>query len=97
MLTLDRADQAESRTQKGAEAVRTGLEMADLFGNLRIKARSTVNLELQLGRAGMKVHGERHGTGRHDGRTADVHAGDKNIGQRGQRIDLVRASGFEFL
>ena len=38
LLTLDRADQAESRTGKGAEAVRTGLEMADLFANLRAAA-----------------------------------------------------------
>ncbi len=38
VLTLDRADQAESRTAKGAEAVRTGLEMADLFANLRAAA-----------------------------------------------------------
>ena len=38
LLTLDRADQAESRTEKGAEAVRTGLEMADLFANLRAAA-----------------------------------------------------------
>lgn len=38
LLTLDRADQAESRYDKGAEAVRTGLEMADLFANLRAAA-----------------------------------------------------------
>jgi 6,7-dimethyl-8-ribityllumazine synthase len=38
VLTLDRADQAESRYEKGAEAVRTGLEMADLFANLRAAA-----------------------------------------------------------
>jgi 6,7-dimethyl-8-ribityllumazine synthase len=38
VLTLDRADQAESRSGKGAEAVRTGLEMADLFANLRAAA-----------------------------------------------------------
>jgi 6,7-dimethyl-8-ribityllumazine synthase len=38
VLTLDRADQAESRVNKGAEAVRTGLEMADLFANLRAAA-----------------------------------------------------------
>jgi 6,7-dimethyl-8-ribityllumazine synthase len=38
VLTLDRADQAESRYVKGAEAVRTGLEMADLFANLRAAA-----------------------------------------------------------
>jgi 6,7-dimethyl-8-ribityllumazine synthase len=38
LLTLDRAHQAESRYDKGAEAVRTGLEMADLFANLRAAA-----------------------------------------------------------
>ena len=38
VLTLDRADQAESRYEKGAEAVRTGLEMADVFANLRAAA-----------------------------------------------------------
>jgi 6,7-dimethyl-8-ribityllumazine synthase len=38
VLTLDRADQAESRVSKGAEAVRTGLEMADVFANLRAAA-----------------------------------------------------------
>lgn len=38
VLTLDRADQAPSRSAKGAEAVRTGLEMADLFANLRAAA-----------------------------------------------------------
>ena len=38
LLTLDRADQAESRSAKGAEAVRTGLEMADVFANLRAAA-----------------------------------------------------------
>jgi 6,7-dimethyl-8-ribityllumazine synthase len=38
VLTLDRADQAESRVGKGAEAVLTGLEMADVFANLRAAA-----------------------------------------------------------
>jgi 6,7-dimethyl-8-ribityllumazine synthase len=38
VLTLDRADQAEPRYDKGAEAVRTALEMADLFSNLRAAA-----------------------------------------------------------
>ena len=38
VLTLDRADQADSRVGKGAEAVLTGLEMADLFANLRAAA-----------------------------------------------------------
>jgi 6,7-dimethyl-8-ribityllumazine synthase len=40
VLTLDRADQAEPRLDKGAEAVRTALEMADLFANLRAAAAS---------------------------------------------------------
>jgi 6,7-dimethyl-8-ribityllumazine synthase len=38
VLTLDRAAQAESRIEKGAEAVRTALEMADLFSHLRAAA-----------------------------------------------------------
>jgi 6,7-dimethyl-8-ribityllumazine synthase len=38
VLTLDRADQADTRVEKGAEAVRTALEMADLFSNLRAAA-----------------------------------------------------------
>ena len=38
VLTLDRPDQAEPRFQKGAEAVRSALEMADLFSNLRAAA-----------------------------------------------------------
>jgi 6,7-dimethyl-8-ribityllumazine synthase len=38
VLTLDRHDQAEARYDKGAEAVRTALEMADLFANLRAAA-----------------------------------------------------------
>lgn len=38
VLTLDRADQAAPRVDKGAEAVRTALEMADLFSNLRAAA-----------------------------------------------------------
>jgi 6,7-dimethyl-8-ribityllumazine synthase len=38
LLTLDRADQADSRVEKGADAVRTGLEMADVFANLRAAA-----------------------------------------------------------
>jgi len=38
VLTLDRADQAPPRLEKGAEAVRTALEMADLFSNLRAAA-----------------------------------------------------------
>jgi len=38
VLTLDRHDQAEARLDKGADAVRTGLEMADVFANLRAAA-----------------------------------------------------------
>jgi 6,7-dimethyl-8-ribityllumazine synthase len=38
VLTLDSADQAEERIGKGSEAVRTALEMADLFANLRAAA-----------------------------------------------------------
>jgi 6,7-dimethyl-8-ribityllumazine synthase len=38
VLTLDRADQADARAGKGAEAVRTALEMADLFAHLRAAA-----------------------------------------------------------
>jgi 6,7-dimethyl-8-ribityllumazine synthase len=38
VLTLERADQAEPRIDKGAEAVRTALEMADLFAHLRAAA-----------------------------------------------------------
>ena len=40
LLTLDREEQAEHRITKGAEAVRTALEMADLFANLRTAASS---------------------------------------------------------
>ena len=38
VLTLDREDQAAARLDKGAEAVRTALEMADLFSHLRAAA-----------------------------------------------------------
>jgi 6,7-dimethyl-8-ribityllumazine synthase len=38
VLTLEKADQAETRIEKGAEAVRTGLEMADVFAQLRAAA-----------------------------------------------------------
>jgi 6,7-dimethyl-8-ribityllumazine synthase len=38
VLTLDHADQATARIEKGAEAVRTALEMADVFGHLRAAA-----------------------------------------------------------
>jgi 6,7-dimethyl-8-ribityllumazine synthase len=40
VLTLENADQADARVDKGAEAVRTGLEMADLFSQLRSPATS---------------------------------------------------------
>ena len=40
LLTLDREEQAEQRIDKGAEAVRTALEMADLFANLRAASAS---------------------------------------------------------
>jgi 6,7-dimethyl-8-ribityllumazine synthase len=39
VLTLDEADQADDRLEKGAEAVRTGLEMADVFAQLRAAAQ----------------------------------------------------------
>ncbi len=38
VLTLEHAEQAEARIEKGAEAVRTALEMADLFSHLRAAA-----------------------------------------------------------
>ena len=38
VLTLDSPDQADERVGKGAEAVRTALEMADLFSQLRASA-----------------------------------------------------------
>lgn len=38
VLTLESADQADARLDKGAEAVRTGLEMADVFAQLRAAA-----------------------------------------------------------
>jgi 6,7-dimethyl-8-ribityllumazine synthase len=38
LLTLDREEQAEHRIGKAAEAVRTALEMADVFANLRAAA-----------------------------------------------------------
>jgi 6,7-dimethyl-8-ribityllumazine synthase len=40
VLTCDTEEQARARTGKGAEAVRTALEMADLFGQLRKNAAS---------------------------------------------------------
>jgi 6,7-dimethyl-8-ribityllumazine synthase len=38
VLTLDRVEQAEARYEKGAEAVRSALEMADVFSHLRAAA-----------------------------------------------------------
>jgi 6,7-dimethyl-8-ribityllumazine synthase len=38
VLTLDRVEQAEQRIEKGAEAVRSALEMADVFAQLRAAA-----------------------------------------------------------
>jgi len=38
VLTLDRIEQADARVGKGAEAVRSALEMADLFAHLRAAA-----------------------------------------------------------
>jgi 6,7-dimethyl-8-ribityllumazine synthase len=39
VLTVDVLEQAEARVSKGAEAVRTALEMADAFAQLRASAR----------------------------------------------------------
>jgi 6,7-dimethyl-8-ribityllumazine synthase len=39
VLTLEEADQAGDRLEKGREAVRTGLEMADVFAQLRAAAQ----------------------------------------------------------
>jgi 6,7-dimethyl-8-ribityllumazine synthase len=39
VLTLEQAEQADDRVAKGAEAVRTGLEMADVFAQLRAAAQ----------------------------------------------------------
>jgi 6,7-dimethyl-8-ribityllumazine synthase len=39
VLTLQEAEQADDRLAKGAEAVRTGLEMADVFAQLRAAAQ----------------------------------------------------------
>ena len=40
VLTVDTLEQAEARVDKGAEAVRTALEMADLFSQLRSTAQA---------------------------------------------------------
>jgi 6,7-dimethyl-8-ribityllumazine synthase len=41
LLTVDTVEQAEARIDKGGEAVRTALEMADLFSQLRATAQAT--------------------------------------------------------
>jgi 6,7-dimethyl-8-ribityllumazine synthase len=41
VLTVDTVEQAEARIDKGGEAVRTALEMADLFSHLRATAQAT--------------------------------------------------------
>jgi len=41
VLTVDTREQAEARIDKGADAVRTALEMADLFSQLRSTAQVT--------------------------------------------------------
>src|SRR5438094_394346 len=41
VLTTESVEQAEARIDKGAEAVRTGLEMADLFAQLRTAAAAS--------------------------------------------------------
>jgi 6,7-dimethyl-8-ribityllumazine synthase len=40
VLTTDTDDQARARLDKGAEAARTALEMADLFAQLRASAQA---------------------------------------------------------
>jgi 6,7-dimethyl-8-ribityllumazine synthase len=41
VLTVDTSDQAEARVDKGADAARAALEMADLFSQVRKQARAT--------------------------------------------------------
>jgi 6,7-dimethyl-8-ribityllumazine synthase len=41
VLTVDTLEQAMARADKGAEAVRTALEMADLFAHLRAQAKQS--------------------------------------------------------
>jgi 6,7-dimethyl-8-ribityllumazine synthase len=41
VLTVDTVEQAEARIEKGGEAVRTALEMADLFSQLRSTAQAS--------------------------------------------------------
>ena len=40
VLTVDTLEQAEARVDKGTDAVRTALEMADLFSQLRATAQA---------------------------------------------------------
>ena len=40
VLTVDTAEQAEARIDRAADAVRTALEMADVFAQLRASARA---------------------------------------------------------
>jgi len=40
VLTVDNVEQAEARIEKAADAVRSALEMADLFARLRASARA---------------------------------------------------------
>jgi 6,7-dimethyl-8-ribityllumazine synthase len=40
VLTVDTAEQAGARIEKGAEAARAALEMADLFSQVREQARA---------------------------------------------------------
>jgi 6,7-dimethyl-8-ribityllumazine synthase len=40
VLTVENVEQAEARVEKGAEAARSALEMADLFARLRASARA---------------------------------------------------------
>jgi 6,7-dimethyl-8-ribityllumazine synthase len=40
VLTVDTAEQADERVEKGAEAARAALEMADLFSQVRAQAKS---------------------------------------------------------
>ena len=40
LLTCDTAEQAEARVERGAEAARTALEMADAFAQLRTRSRA---------------------------------------------------------
>jgi len=41
VLTVDTPDQAEARVDKGADAARAALEMADLFSQVRKQARAS--------------------------------------------------------